>query len=228
MTRPAVGTIGHAIPRPADAEHDGSVALAGVAAVVLAAGGGRRMGGPKALLRHEGQLLVERAIAVARAGGCDNVVVVLGAQADQVRAQANLDDCLVVENPAWSKGMGTSLGAGLNTLAASGLPAVAALVMLVDTPGVTPAAVARVIALPYKAALVTAAYQGRRGHPVMLGRDHWSGVAALATGDVGARAYLSAHSGRVQQVGCDDIADDTDIDTPAAAADYGITYTVSD
>jgi nicotine blue oxidoreductase len=207
---------------------DGSVALAGVAAVVLAAGGGRRMGGPKALLRHEGTLLVERAVAVARAGGCDYVVVVLGAQADQVRAQANLDGCLVVENPAWSKGMGTSLGVGLRALAESDRPAVAALVMLVDTPGVTPAAVARVIALPYKAALVTAAYHGRRGHPVMLGRDHWSGVAALATGDVGARAYLAAHAREVQTVSCDDIASDADIDTPQAARDYGITYTISD
>jgi CTP:molybdopterin cytidylyltransferase MocA len=204
------------------------VTLDGVVAVVLAAGGGRRIGGPKALLRHEGQYLVERAIAVARAGGCETVVVVIGAQADRVRELANLDGVLVVENPAWSKGMGTSLGAGLTALLESGVPADAALVMLVDTPGITPAAVARVIALPYRAALVSATYSGRRGHPVMLGRDHWTGVTALATGDVGARAYLSAHAGRVQTVSCDDVADDTDIDTPEAARDYGITYTVAD
>jgi hypothetical protein len=48
----------------------------------------------------------------------------------------------------------------------------------------------------------------------LLGRDHWAGVAILATGDIGARAYLSARSASVRLVPCDDISDDTDMDFP--------------
>jgi CTP:molybdopterin cytidylyltransferase MocA len=211
---------------PVTVRENWSIPLAPVAAIVLAAGGGRRMGGPKALLRRGSQLLVERAIRTARDAGCDPVIVVLGAHADRVRAEADLGDAIVVENAAWATGMGSSLSTGLATAAETA--ADAAVVLLVDTPGITSAAIERVIALPYRAALVTAVYNGKRGHPVLLGRDHWSGVAALATGDVGARAYLAAHASRVQTVACDDIADDADIDTPEAAQEWGITYTVLD
>jgi CTP:molybdopterin cytidylyltransferase MocA len=89
-------------------------------------------------------------------------------------------------------------------------------VLLVDTPGIGPDAVARLLAAADGGpkSLVTATYQGKRGHPVILGRDHWAGVAALATADVGARAYLVAHTDLVQTVPCEDVADDTDIDVP--------------
>jgi CTP:molybdopterin cytidylyltransferase MocA len=93
---------------------------------------------------------------------------------------------------------------------------VAVAVLLVDTPGIGPDAVARLLAAADggSKSLVTATYQGKRGHPVILGRDHWAGVATLATADVGARAYLVAHAGMVQTVPCEDIADDTDLDVP--------------
>lgn len=183
-----------------------------VAGLVLAAGGGRRFGGPKALVRHEGSLLVERAVATARAGGCAPIVVVLGAGAAEVRAQAQLGDVMIVENEGWKAGMGSSLRAGLDALAAT--DADAAVVLLVDTPGVTAEAVRRVAEKSGRDALAAATYGGRRGHPVLLGRDHWSGVALLATADIGARAYLSARANEVHMVPCDDIADDTDIDVP--------------
>jgi nicotine blue oxidoreductase len=183
-----------------------------VAGLVLAAGGGRRYGGPKALVRHDGGLLVERAVATVRAGGCAPVVVVLGAAADQVRAQAQLGDATVVDNESWKSGMGSSLRTGLESLAA--VDADAVVVLLVDTPGVTADAVRRIAANEGRDRLVVATYGNRRGHPVLLGRDHWSGIALLATADIGARAYLSAHAGQVQTVPCDDISDDTDMDVP--------------
>jgi nicotine blue oxidoreductase len=55
---------------------------------------------------------------------------------------------------------------------------------------------------------------GRRGHPVLLGRDHWAGVAEAAHGDVGARPYLRTHAALVRVVPCGDVADDADLDTP--------------
>jgi nicotine blue oxidoreductase len=182
---------------------------------VLAAGGGRRYGGPKALVRHEGSLLVERAVATVRDGGCAPIVVVIGAAADEVRAQAQLGDVTLVENTGWKSGMGSSLRVGLEALA--GCDADAVIVLLVDTPGVTPAAVRRVADKSGRDALVSASYGPRRGHPVLLGREHWSGVAMLASADVGARAYLSARADSVQTVACADIADDTDMDVPPPA-----------
>lgn len=183
-----------------------------VAGLVLAAGAGRRYGGPKALVRRDGRLLVERAAETLRTAGCAPVLVVVGAAADRVRAEAHLGHARVVGNPDWDTGMGSSLRAGLAALAETG--AVAAAVLLVDMPGITPAAVKRVAAGAATDTLAMGGYGDRRGHPVVLGRDHWAGVAALAEGDVGARTYLRMHAYEVTVVPCGDVADDTDLDVP--------------
>jgi nicotine blue oxidoreductase len=188
---------------------------AGVVALLLAAGGGRRLGGrPKALLSHRGRPLVEHAVRVLREGGCSRVHVVLGARSEEVRTRADLADCVLVDNPAWEQGMGTSLRAGLESLA--GTDARAALVSLVDQPGIGPRAVARVLgAGTGEESLVSAAYDGVRGHPVLFGAAHWAGVAATATGDRGARAYLKEHAPELALVECADVARPFDIDTEA-------------
>jgi nicotine blue oxidoreductase len=177
--------------------------------LLLAGGGGRRYGQPKALVTRDGRLAVEQALDVLRDGGCAPLVVVLGAAADEVRARADLAGATVVDNPAWATGMGSSLRVGLAALAGVDAAA-AALVMLVDTPGVTAAAVRRLAGLAGTGVLARAGYDGRPGHPVLLGRNHWAGVAAAATGDEGARPYLARHDVRI--VACEDVADGTDID----------------
>ncbi|MET9801091.1 nucleotidyltransferase family protein [Streptomyces sp. NPDC006368] len=186
--------------------------------MLLAAGGGRRLGGrPKALLEHRGRPLVEHAVRVLREGGCAVVHVVLGAAADAVRERASLPGCVLVDNPGWAEGMGSSLRAGLASLAGSG--ADAALVALVDQPGIGAEAVARVVgAYRSRDALVAAAYHGERGHPVLLGADRWADVAASAEGDRGARAYLRAHEPEITLVACEDVARPYDIDTAADLA----------
>ncbi|MET8700199.1 nucleotidyltransferase family protein [Kitasatospora sp. NPDC058032] len=191
-----------------------------VAAVVLAAGGGRRLGGrPKALLRYRGRPLVEHAAAVARAGGCREVTVVLGADRARVRSTAHLPGCRLVANPDWESGMGSSLRTGLAALPARSS---AALVMLVDTPGVSPAAVARLLAAHRAGAeLAAAAYHGRRGHPVLIGARHFAAALAAAHGDAGARALLAAHPDDLVLVECADVAAPDDLDTPADLARWG-------
>jgi nicotine blue oxidoreductase len=184
-----------------------------VAGLLLAAGGGRRLGGrPKALLEHRGRPLVEYAVGVLRAAGCSRVHVVLGARADAVRERARLDGCVLVDNPEWERGMGSSLRAGLGSLTGTGARAV--LVSLVDQPGIGPRAVARVLAA-YRddTSLASAAYDGVRGHPVLFGAAHWAAVAASATGDRGARAYLKEHEAAITLVECGDVAQPYDIDT---------------
>ncbi|MEV0037886.1 nucleotidyltransferase family protein [Streptomyces sp. NPDC050804] len=184
-----------------------------VAGLLLAAGGGRRLGGrPKALLTHRGRPLVEHAAHTLREGGCAPVHVVLGAAADRVRDRAELAGCVLVDNPRWTDGMGSSLRAGLTSLL--GTDTGAALVLLVDQPGIGPAAVARVLAA-YTGpdALVSAAYDGRRGHPVLFGARRWAEIAADAEGDRGARGYLRAHESDIVLVECGDVAQAYDIDT---------------
>src|SRR3954447_7919669 len=113
-----------------------------VAAVVLAAGGGRRYGMPKALVEYEGSLLVERAVRTA-AAVCDPVLVVLGAQAVDVWRTADLGGATVLGNRDWESGMASSLRTGLDGLRGWPGRVEAALVQLVDMPGMTPAALSR-------------------------------------------------------------------------------------
>lgn len=184
------------------------------AAVVLAAGGGRRYGMPKALVEYEGSLLVERAVRTAREV-CDPVLVVLGAQAVDVWRQADLDGATVLANQDWETGMASSLRTGLDGLRAWPGRVDAALLLLVDMPGMTAAALRRVAGHAAPDALATATYDGVRGHPVLIGREHWAGVIETATGDEGARRYLAAHE--VTEIDCTGLADPTDLDHPPDA-----------
>jgi CTP:molybdopterin cytidylyltransferase MocA len=180
--------------------------------LLLAAGAGRRMGGPKALVELGGEPLVRRALRVLTDGGCAPLVVVVGAAADAVRAVLP-PGVTAVEAEDWAEGMGASLRTGLGALGGADV----ALVHLVDLPGVTAAAVARLAAAAGPATLRRAAYDGRPAHPVVLGREHWAGVAAVATGDAGARDYLKGHPA-LELVECGDIATPDDVDTPEALA----------
>ncbi|WP_347403652.1 nucleotidyltransferase family protein [Solwaraspora sp. WMMD792] len=190
-----------------------------LAGIVLAAGAGHRYGRPKALVRLNGTLLVTRAVETLRSAGCRPVIVVLGAAADAVCTSADLAGAVPAVNPDWATGMGSSLRVGLAAVGIS--PADAAAVLLVDMPGIGPAAVRRVAAGADRRTLAAASYvDGRPGHPVVLGRAHWTAVAASATGDTGARDYLRAHPDQLRLVPCDDVADPTDLDRPGDLARF--------
>ncbi|MCW2599869.1 MAG: hypothetical protein JWM02_1698 [Frankiales bacterium] len=183
-----------------------------VAGLLLAAGGGRRFGSPKALIALEGELLVERGARVLHEGGCAPVVVALGAQADQVQALASLPEVVVVTD--WESGMGASLRAGLRALEARDVTA--CVVALADQPRVGAQAVARLVAAHAAGAVAAVAtYDGVARNPVLLDRRTWVAVAAAAHGDVGARDWLRAHPALVTQVPCEDTGSPFDIDTPA-------------
>jgi CTP:molybdopterin cytidylyltransferase MocA len=201
----------------------GGPASARCAGLLLAAGSGSRMGRPKALLALDGRLLVELGAAVLRDGGCDPVVVVLGAAADAVRHRARLADARIVDNPNWADGQAGSLRAGLTAVAGDDpdRPAAAVLIALVDQPGV-PAGVVRRLIERWRAGAgpaVVAAYAGMPRNPVLLDRRVWDDVAASVEGDEGARRWLGAvareRPEQVTLVECGDIGDPADLDTPA-------------
>ena len=184
-----------------------------VAGILLAAGGGSRLGRPKALVEIGGQTLAARGAGLLRSGGADPIVVVTGA------APADVPGVTVVPNPHWRSGMGSSLVAGLT--AVSDLPpdgpgaCRAAVIALADQPMVGAESVRRLIAAHAAGAtVVVAAYDGRPRNPVLIDRSHWAEVLATTTGDTGARPFLRAHPELVTAVECGDTGRPDDIDTP--------------
>jgi len=178
---------------------------------VLAAGAGRRFGRPKALVEVAGERLVDRAVRILREGGCDPRYVVAGA------APLVVPDATVVDNPAWSTGMGSSLQLGLSALPRE---ADAVLISLVDQPGIGTDVVRRLVeAAAGGAEVVVATYAGQRRNPVVLARRWWDEAARLAVADTGARALLEARPEVVTAVECSDIGDASDIDRPEDLAD---------
>lgn len=204
-----------------------------VAGLLLAAGAGRRFGMPKALAEGGGWL--RRSVAALVDGGCDPVLVVLGAAADRAEPLVPAPARVVVA-PDWDEGMGASLRAGLAALAgadagagavkgtatapeaarvpltAAGHAPEAVLVHLVDLPDVGAAVVRRMAGYAAPGAVARAAFDDRPGHPVLLGRDHWQAVAATAAGDRGARGWLAGRTDLVL-VDCSDLATGTDVDS---------------
>ena len=88
-----------------------------IAAVVLAAGGSTRLGQPKQLASLGGETLLERTVRTAREAGCKQVVVVLGAAAEEIRAGCDLDDAVVILNEQWAEGMASSIRVGVGRIA---------------------------------------------------------------------------------------------------------------
>jgi CTP:molybdopterin cytidylyltransferase MocA len=176
------------------------------------------MGGPKALVELDGEPLVRRALRVLADGGCTPLVVVVGAAADEVRDVLPPGVRAVVAE-GWAEGMGASLRTGLAAMADLDPVPDAALVHLVDLPGVTAGAVARLAARSAPGALLRAAYAGLPAHPVLIGQNHWAAVRASATGDAGARGYLAGNPD-LGLVECGDLADPDDVDTPEQLARY--------
>ncbi|WP_033294754.1 nucleotidyltransferase family protein [Amycolatopsis jejuensis] len=189
-----------------------------VAGLLLAAGAGRRFGGPKALVEYEGEPLVRRAVRTLSEAGCTSVRVVVGAAAAEVR-ELLPPQAIAVLAERWEAGMGESLKAGLESLIADD-PAVAVLVHLVDLPWVPAAALARVLAEAADDAVVRAAYQGVPGHPALFGRRWWPEIAATAHGDHGARDWLRGRSD-VRLVECGDLGSGSDVDRPGDLAGPG-------
>jgi len=191
------------------------MAFTRVAGVLLAAGQGSRFGRPKALVELDGQTLAERGVGLLRAGGADPVLIVTGAAPVELAAEAQVR---TVYNAEWPTGMGSSLRAALRALAEPDVgPDVGAVVVaLADQPLVGAAAVSRLIAA-YRAgaSVAVAGYDGRPRNPVLLAREHWPEVIAMAAGDQGARAFLRARPDLVTLVECGDTGRPDDIDTPA-------------
>jgi molybdenum cofactor cytidylyltransferase len=180
-----------------------------IGGVVLAAGEGSRFGGPKQLAELDGRPLVEHSlIALASVPAIERYVLVLGAYADEIRAAIDPHGADVVVCDTWAEGQAASLRAGLGAID----DMAAALIMLGDQPGITPAAVEAVLALFDGTRPVRAVYNGAPGHPVILTRDLMRAAMQLE-GDLGARELLE--DARPRKVEVAHLCRPADVDTPA-------------
>ncbi|ALI25680.1 CTP:molybdopterin cytidylyltransferase [Mycolicibacterium fortuitum] len=173
-----------------------------VTGVVLAAGAGSRFGKPK-VLADEGNWLAQ-AVASLDVGGCDEVIVVLGAAVVDVPAPAR-----AVVATRWAEGMSVSVREGLKAAGTAEW----VVLHTVDTPDVGADVVARVLsaARRSRSGLARAVYHGRPGHPVVVARRHLVELTDALDGDQGARAFLGGR-GDVIAVECGDLATGIDID----------------
>lgn len=188
------------------------------AALVLAAGGSRRLGRPKQLLDWGGRPLLEQVVAEVAAWGVSPLVVVLGAHADEILERVDLGDSLVVVNPEWEEGLASSLRVGFDVLARQ-READQAFVVLGDQPRIPPEVPPALLAAAAETGrpAVVPVYRYQRGNPVLVGRRLWERLMSLE-GDAGAAALLRAHPAWVQEVRFDHPAP-ADIDVPSDVPD---------
>ena len=163
-----------------------------VGGIILAAGAARRFGAQKLLAPLGGRPLLQHVIEAANASGLETIVLVVGADADAILAGVTAGRARVVRNPDHASGQASSLHAGVRAFAAD---VDAALLMLGDVPGITPALLDALCAKQREtgAAAVMSRWSERRMPPALLHRGLWADVLALS-GDIGMREALAGRS----------------------------------
>lgn len=183
------------------------------AAIVLAAGAARRMGTLKQLLPYKGRPLVRHAARQAIEAGFSPVIVVAGAQADEIRAAIASEPVEIVENGHWATGMGSSLSAGVRHLLEMETDVAAVAVLLADQPLVSSEHLRSMRNRLHlvSAPVIAAEYNGTVGVPALFRRSLLAQLSALPP-EMGARALLRDPSLAVDAFPLPEAA--SDIDTP--------------
>lgn len=227
ITRMGIGGLLKEVPRPQPRSGTAEETVAAaprapsIACIILAAGQSRRMGTMNKLLAAiDGKPMVRWAAEAALASSARPVYVVLGHEAEKVRAALAGLDVTFVENPDYAQGIASSVKRGIAALPGS---ADGAVVCLGDMPRIAARQIDRLIAAynPVEGrALCIPTWRGKRGNPVLIGKRFFAEMQAL-TGDVGARPLISQYPELTCEVAMDDDAVLVDIDTPQALAGLG-------
>jgi molybdenum cofactor cytidylyltransferase len=186
---------------------------AGVAILVLAAGGSARMGRPKQLLAYAGKPLVRHVTETAVSVGGGPVIVVVGAVAEEVGVRVCDLPVRVVQNDRWEMGIGSSIRAGMNAWLSDDSQPGAVVILLGDQPLVTPGTIRRLIDAQAATGkpVCAAAFEGTIGPPVLVTRALFPQLLSLPD-DRGAKHIWAANPDQVHAVPCPEAA--SDLDTP--------------
>lgn len=181
---------------------------------MLAAGGSRRLARPKQLLEWDGRPLLEHVVSAVASWPANEVVVVLGAYAEEILDRVDFGPSLVVINPDWEEGLAASLRVGLDLLSRDARHE-GVFVALGDQPQIPPEVPSALLAAANETGrpAVVPVYRYQRGNPVLVSRTLWARLMSLH-GDAGASAVLQAHPAWVHEVRFDHPVP-ADIDTPA-------------
>jgi nicotine blue oxidoreductase len=185
--------------------------LSGVSAILLAAGSGSRFGGGKLTTILYGKPLITHPLEALRDVPLQEIVAVVGANAERLSEVCEPYGVRIVDNPDWEEGQSTSVRAGLQAMSPD---ARAAVVLLGDQPLVTAAAVSKLVeAFESGAEVAVATYEGKRRNPVLFARSVWPSLIGELSGDEGARSFLQKHPNIVMEMPCDGVASPADVDT---------------
>lgn len=189
-----------------------------IRAVVLAAGESRRMGMPKPLLPFGETTFLEQIVGVLRRSDAGGITVVLGAQAELVRASTDLSGVDVVVNEDYRAGQLSSLVAGLRSISDN---AEAILLCLVDNPFITVDGVTQIVTAfrESRRPIVVPVFNRRRGHPTLFAASMFDELRN-APADQGARHVVNADRARVLELAVSDSSILARINTPEHYAAY--------
>ena len=183
-----------------------------ISGLILGAGASQRLGPPKQLLPFRGTTMLGWVVGqTQRAASLDEVVVVLGRAADQVRERVDFGTARVVENPVFGEGCSSSYRAGL---AALNPESSAIMIILGDQPGITPEIIDRVAGewRHKESVIALCSYRGRKGHPMIFAQSMFDQLVGLH-GDKAAWKLVDANAGVVQEIYFD-LSFPDDINTP--------------
>ena len=191
-----------------------------ISAILLAAGESKRMGRPKQLLEWQGKTLIERSLESLSNSAADEIILVLGHEADRIKETLTALPIKIAINPDYKQGMASSLRRGLLAMDPG---SEAFLVLLADQPGIGPEIINTLIRAFQQAdpkrGIVRPVYRGRPGHPVLIGVQYRNEALELR-GDVGARRILMNHPEDILEIAVETDAVLKDIDTPAEYREY--------
>jgi molybdenum cofactor cytidylyltransferase len=215
-----VDTPSRPLPRAQAVQEAAPALKAKIAAVVLAAGQSRRMGGRNKLLMNVGGVpLVRRTVDAILAAPVSELVVVTGHEPEKVAAALHSLKVRIVHNPRYTEGLSTSLKAGLDAIDAD---AAGAIICLGDMPDIAAKHIGLLIAAfePEEGREIgVPTHNGKRGNPVLWGRRFFQEMHEIS-GDVGARHLIGANESLVYEVEFEDTGVLMDLDTPGQWDDY--------
>ncbi len=174
------------------------------------------MGRPKALLPIDGVRFIEKIVTALKSTRVNEIVTVLGHNADEMRQKISDLPVTIVVNPDYKQGQLTSLIAAIRNIESGEKYRVdAILVHLVDHPYINADLVNVMIDRFYetKKLIVVPRHQGRRGHPVIFSRALFPELLAAPV-DQGAKTVVHAHRDQTLEIDTDDAGVTVDIDTP--------------
>ncbi|HUA05480.1 MAG TPA: nucleotidyltransferase family protein [Solirubrobacteraceae bacterium] len=164
--------------------------------LVLAAGGSKRLGQPKQLLRYGSGTLLDHVLGTARSCGFDQLICVIGGSAPEIVTAVDLNGVTVVENDYFGGGCSSSIAAALTAVDAR---CEVLVLMLGDQPGVSGTTVAKLLDGRGDSALAACAYDDGRGHPLAFARSTFEQLASLH-GDKGVWKLLDRAGDQVADV----------------------------